>query len=42
MSIFDPNVAKRIVDHILSANDEILAVSIIDMNEISLSLTQSI
>lgn len=31
MSIFDPNVSKRIVDHILSANDEILAVSIIDM-----------
>ncbi len=31
MSIFDPNVAKRIVDYILSTNDEILAVSIIDM-----------
>jgi hypothetical protein len=31
MSIFDPSVAKRIVDHILSSNDEILAVSIIDM-----------
>lgn len=31
MSIFDPNVAKRVVDYILSANDDILAVSIIDM-----------
>jgi hypothetical protein len=31
MSIFDPNVAKGIVDDILSTNDEILAVSIIDM-----------
>jgi hypothetical protein len=31
MSIFDPNVAKKIVDYILSTNDEILAVSIIDM-----------
>ncbi len=31
MSIFDPNVAKRVVDYILSTNDEILAVSIIDM-----------
>ena len=31
MSIFDPNVAKRIVDYILSTNHEILAVSIIDM-----------
>jgi hypothetical protein len=31
MSIFDPNVAKRVVDYILSTNDEILAVSLIDM-----------
>ncbi|HEX2231208.1 MAG TPA: hypothetical protein VHG34_03380 [Nitrososphaeraceae archaeon] len=31
MSIFDPNVAKRVVDYILSTNDDILAVSIIDM-----------
>jgi hypothetical protein len=31
MSIIDPDVAKRIVDVILSTNDEILAVSIIDM-----------
>ncbi len=31
MSIFDRNVAKRVVDHILSTNTEILAVSIIDM-----------
>jgi hypothetical protein len=31
MSIIDPDVAKRIVDVILSVNDEILAVSIMDM-----------
>ena len=31
MSIFDPNVAKRVVDYILSTNDEVLAVSLIDM-----------
>jgi hypothetical protein len=31
MSIFDRNVAKRVVDHILSTNTEILAVSITDM-----------
>jgi hypothetical protein len=31
MSIFDPSVAKGIVDRILSTNHEILAVSIIDM-----------
>ena len=31
MSIFDPNVAKKVVDYILSTNDEILAVSLIDM-----------
>ncbi|MDQ3853875.1 MAG: hypothetical protein M3299_13700 [Thermoproteota archaeon] len=31
MSIFDRNVAKRIVDEILSTNDGILAVSIMDM-----------
>jgi hypothetical protein len=31
MSISDPNVAKRVVDHILSTTNEILAISIIDM-----------
>ncbi len=31
MSIFDPNVAKKVVDYILSTNDEVLAVSLIDM-----------
>jgi hypothetical protein len=31
MSIFDPHVAKTVVDGILSSNDEILSISIIDM-----------
>ncbi|MDQ3968249.1 MAG: hypothetical protein M3275_07635 [Thermoproteota archaeon] len=31
MSIFDPHVAETVVDGILSSNDEILSISIIDM-----------
>ena len=31
MSILDPQVAKVVVDNILSSNDEILSLSIIDM-----------
>jgi hypothetical protein len=31
MSILDPHVAKVVVDNILSSNDEILSISIIDM-----------
>jgi hypothetical protein len=31
MSILDPHVAKLVVDNILSSNDEILSISIIDM-----------
>ncbi len=31
MSVLDPPVAKMVVDNILSSNDEILSISIIDM-----------
>jgi hypothetical protein len=31
MSILDPHVAKVVVDNIVSSNDEILSISIIDM-----------